>query len=256
MPNWIVNKVTSPNMDKLKKLLLNEKGEIDFNKIDSMPDDLNITAGGCDYGESRFFQDSDDKKLLRDTIDGVLKNLYDKTLSRDAFVDKVMKHKTIDVVKLICSLKRFDKSDKESIRCYIAGFYNLKKHKAINWYDWHNKHWGTKWNPSDAIIENNWIEFDTAWSTPAPIFLKLSKKVPLTVAYGDEDVFGENAGIIDYENGVGTIRDNVDKVALACALHGNCAEDYGCDDDDCGECTITQERINNAKEELNSIFGF
>lgn len=255
MPNWIINKITSSNMNELKKLLLNEKGEVDFEKIERMPNDLNITAGGRDYGESLFFPDSPDKKLIRDTIDAVLKNLYDKTISRDSFVDKVMKYKKIDVVKLICSLQQVSKKDKESIRIYIAGFYNLKKHGAINWYDWHNKHWGTKWNGCDTYVGDNFIEFSTAWATPEPIFLKLSKKIPLTVAYGDEDVFGENAGIVDYENGIAERRDNVNLVALSCALHGRCAEDYGCDDDDCSECSITQEEIDKAEKELNSIFG-
>ena len=47
----------------------------------------------------------------------------------------------------------------------------LEKYGASNWYDWHVKNWGTKWNASNTYVEDLGdgrvrIEFDTPWSTP------------------------------------------------------------------------------------------
>ena len=42
MPNYVKNVVTCANMDELKKLLLNENGEVDFNIVIPKPKDLDI----------------------------------------------------------------------------------------------------------------------------------------------------------------------------------------------------------------------
>lgn len=76
------------------------------------------------------------------------------------------------------------------------------------WYEWNIKNWGTKWNaysqnsfPEDDI--SNEITFQTAWSTPEPIILALSKLFPnvvIKVKFADED-FGSNCGWYRYKNG-------------------------------------------------------
>jgi len=54
-------------------------------------------------------------------------------------------------------------------------------------YEWCNRHWGTKWGFCECellkseLTENNGIlryEFDTAWSPPKPLILKLSEMFP------------------------------------------------------------------------------
>lgn len=72
-----------------------------------------------------------------------------------------------------------------------------------NWYDWNVKHWGTKWNSSETFVVNDKeVEFDTAWSTPEPIFKAISKKYNTTVKVGFADeAIGENCGILAYKNG-------------------------------------------------------
>lgn len=73
----------------------------------------------------------------------------------------------------------------------------------FNWYDWHCDNWGTKWNASEAIIGEDYIEFETAWSTPVPIFKALSEHfsdVQFTLDYADEDI-GYNCGRIIFYNG-------------------------------------------------------
>ena len=61
------------------------------------------------------------------------------------------------------------------------------KFGVTNLYDWHLKHWDTKWNaydvsnhitPITSDDEEQEFKFQTAWSFPTPIFEKLSKRYP------------------------------------------------------------------------------
>lgn len=54
---------------------------------------------------------------------------------------------------------------------------------AADWYSWRNKHWGTKWSGSEAIIELKdfnllAISYDTAWSPPEELFDNLLNDFP------------------------------------------------------------------------------
>ena len=51
------------------------------------------------------------------------------------------------------------------------------------WYEFRIAEWGTKWNASDPVLEDQEADrlvytFDTAWSPPSPIVLKLSELFP------------------------------------------------------------------------------
>lgn len=49
----------------------------------------------------------------------------------------------------------------------------------FDWYGWHREFWGTKWNAfCTEIIDDNTVQFETAWSSPEPIFRVLSGKFP------------------------------------------------------------------------------
>lgn len=76
----------------------------------------------------------------------------------------------------------------------------------IDWYEWSCKHWGTKWNAysQKEDLENNTIKFETAWSTPMPIWQALANKFPgliWRVRYSDENTSGSNHGIIHLRDG-------------------------------------------------------
>jgi hypothetical protein len=74
--------------------------------------------------------------------------------------------------------------------CYKAKF------GADNWYDWRRKNWGTKWGAYSQNKDGDSITFQTAWSTPTPIVLALSRRFPknsFEIFYADED-FGSNLG--------------------------------------------------------------
>lgn len=77
--------------------------------------------------------------------------------------------------------------------------------EANCWYRWSINNWGTKWNSySHEKINDTTIAFQTAWSFPDPVMLKLSKMFPKNkffVRYADEDM-GSNCGSIIFKNGV------------------------------------------------------
>jgi hypothetical protein len=82
----------------------------------------------------------------------------------------------------------------------------IKSYGYDNWYSWRCDNWGTKWNAYEVYWEDEihpvgstyitGVQFDTAWSTPAPIIEALAKAYPdvtIRVCYADEDI-GSNFG--------------------------------------------------------------
>lgn len=57
----------------------------------------------------------------------------------------------------------------------------LSKYRAINWYDWCTKNWGTKWNAYEVryITHNDTtlvLKLETAWDTPTGIWEALRER--------------------------------------------------------------------------------
>lgn len=97
---------------------------------------------------------------------------------------------------------------KEYIRLAEIALDNIKKYGYKDWYDWNIANWGTKWDawsPSVETTDNEiMIEFQTAWSTPKPVFLKLAEQYPelmINIDYADED-WGNNCGSYSYAGGI------------------------------------------------------
>jgi hypothetical protein len=71
-------------------------------------------------------------------------------------------------------------------------------------YEWCCTNWGTKWNAYDIAYQWDTVTFNTAWSTPEPIWRELSRRFPtlnLVVDYADEDT-GSNCRHLVYRNGI------------------------------------------------------
>ena len=75
--------------------------------------------------------------------------------------------------------------------------YIIERFGYADWYGWQINNWGTKWNASSIQwLDEEFVTFNTAWSTPFMLFTKLSEKYPearIEVEYSDED-FGYNVG--------------------------------------------------------------
>lgn len=72
----------------------------------------------------------------------------------------------------------------------------------FDWYAWHNKYWGTKWNACNCSsqVGKSYVilVFETAWNTPLPIINSLTLLgYDFEVKYADED-FGNNCGKLTY----------------------------------------------------------
>lgn len=85
--------------------------------------------------------------------------------------------------------------------------YNLiRKYGYDNWYDWRWENWGTKWDARDVCDESEddtlMFTFDTAWSFPIPVVVKLSQMFPtLTFSFDAEEEFGMYDFTVDIKNG-------------------------------------------------------
>ena len=255
MTNHVINKVTCDNMDELKKLLLNKNENVDFNIIIPKPKDLDITSGShsCDIQSRYFHTEEAERKLAkqRRIIGNVLEILYDNTMTQEEFVKKVMADE-----KLIKKIKAFKgwysrksknikyamkkKELTETLENYIKGFFNIKRYGERDWYDWSIENWGTKWNAGDTVVYSDVIEFQTAWSTPIPVFVELSKRlknVEINVDYADEDI-GSNCGSLLIINGNVHQFEPDNPREFACNMWGYDYDEY------CKECEEYEESSN------------
>lgn len=87
--------------------------------------------------------------------------------------------------------------------CWVTPSSHVMEDKEkpwFDWYAWHIKHWGTKWNAYDGyiIIKPSSITFvfSTAWNMPEPVYNRLVKtynEYDMELKYADED-WGSNCG--------------------------------------------------------------
>jgi len=210
MPNHVINIVTIRGND-VEKVIDSLKGidtdtgneqEVDFNTVIPMPEELNVSSGSNEYKAKEVI--SGIPYELAKTIEGrekFLKDNFDRLLGIDAD----------------CEIY---------LRNYI-------KHGFTSWYDWSCSCWGTKWNAYEICVEKEEgrITFNTAWSSPDPIFEALSKKFPdniFHICFADEDI-GSNCGSYVLQDGIESEQyfpDGEEATIFACDLWGYDANDY------------------------------
>ena len=221
MPNWVTNKVKFKSRGKeiIDKIISTDNDEecVDFNKIIPKPKTLNITSGGNDRYAMQY-------ALLKMSV-----SKFKKTIKRleeiptsfyGNYFAKIYNHKRYTLAELEEVAKEFkkkikDKDPLDEVDYKELGVKNLKdlgnvyinnilQYGADSWYDWCCENWGTKWNATSTyIIDDNEIEFSTAWSCPVNIFKELSRQfsgVEIVVEFADEDI-GSNCGKITFLNG-------------------------------------------------------
>lgn len=197
MPNWVKVIVVAKDFDEMVKHLVNDKGEVDFNKLIPMPEDLRIDSGSSSYNvpnEAKIYN----KNANIDLLEKLLQKHFKADLSQQEFVD--IAYKDYDLTSEIRKAKQWTMtSDEKQIKNYLASYYNYRKYGYKDWYDWSVYTWGCKWNASSTVYdpERQVLEFETPWSLPDPVFLELAKYTPVRVLYADEDI-GNNCGMIDF----------------------------------------------------------
>lgn len=205
MPNWVSNTIILKSEEDLKKfqeLLVDENGEVDFEKLIPMPKDLDITAGSYEWKVDKYGFYKEKEALQNEILKPLLDDIYNENMTQERFVNTAINFS--DVVKAIQKVHNKDNMQNEDLENVLRGYYNLRKYGFVNWYDFHNIKWGTKWNASETCNNDLVFFFQTAWSTPMGIWQELSKHLDFKVAFADEDI-GCNFGIIEVENGEATI---------------------------------------------------
>ena len=223
MPNWVINKVkfSSRGKEIIDKITStnNDEEYVDFNKIIPMPKTLNITSGGNDRDAMQYALLKMDTLQLKQTIEKLKEtstsfygNYFEKIYSCKKYTLEELEKVAKEFEEKLNSGKqdRFNEVDYKELgvnnledlgNAYIN---NILQYGADSWYDWCCENWGTKWNASDTyIIDDNEIEFSTAWSCPVNIFKELSKQfsgAEIAVDFADEDI-GSNCGKITFLNG-------------------------------------------------------
>jgi hypothetical protein len=174
MPNHITNIVTIKGEEKaIAKVMKLIKGDdeaqfIDFNRIAPIPKELQGTRSPM------------------------------KTISKEEYIEQERKIKAGETDEYFGISRCLTAEQRKE---YMETF------GADNWYDWQIANWGTKWNAySQSLVNDNTIQFDTAWGTPLAIMENMSKKFPdvtIEVRYADED-FGYNVGKYTLSKGIMT----------------------------------------------------
>src|SRR5271155_1321112 len=161
MPNWCYNSLEvqgSPeDLTRFKETVSNDEQQFDFNRIVSMPEDLNISARGRPEMAYEAFYGDPTQILTYEWV----------------------KEKNIETVEQLREHFDTDPEVRKQADRYKA---NFDKYGYTYWYDWRLDQWGTKWNVDDPVVSDEGnaltITFDTAWSPPLPIFEKLAAMFP------------------------------------------------------------------------------
>lgn len=247
MPNHVQNilKFKGITQEEMKKVIsgIDDNGKeilFDFNQIIPMPKTLNITSGGYQnqyiqayldsLSSSERFEISNKLKEIKDTY---YKNYYARIIEYSHEISKE------DLINMKSNYKKdYANINPKSIidvgKCYID---NLLNYGADTWYEWSCNHWGTKWNAYKVSIEDSSdtnydgeITFQTAWSSPFPIFQELAKKLPnvfFDLLYADEDYCGDNYGHFQFQNEeLYEIEIQEDSIKFSCDVWDDSYEDF------------------------------
>lgn len=169
MPNHVTHRIVLKGPQKeLKRFLrfISERdGEqiLDFDKLIPMPPEIADADKGS-YGELGF-------DAWYGTDERVAQILTYPWVSAEGVTDRK------GLQQLFLKMNPQYKSGADQYKS------NIEKYGVPTGYEWAIQNWGTKWNSYNfSIVRSlkNLIEilFDTAWSTPEPVFLELSRRLP------------------------------------------------------------------------------
>lgn len=162
MPNWV--HVTVSANKKVLEDIINEKGEITFEKVSPMPQEMKKRGTHLQI-------------MTQDQIDQQWKEYEEQKAEGKLQHDLGYPH-GVGVTQ--------EEHDKM-----------MHNYGVDNWYDWSVEYWGCKWDASsDETWEDaeHYVSFSTAWSHPEAFMETLSKKHPeelIEVEWEEEQGFGQ-----------------------------------------------------------------
>lgn len=202
MPNHVRNIVKMKGIAKLPLFTVEDgRTRFDFNKVIPMPESLSIESGSI-TDEAIIYYVTDKCTLPLRAISKDDKELVGKKInnrfSKGSWVEEIFM-RVLERTHDAPASKKEDLFNKGQI--YVS---NIRKYGHATWYEWCCENWGTKWNAySNEQEDDDTIIFETAWSNPEPVMLKLSSMYPdATIEHwwADEDM-GCNDGYRAYRGG-------------------------------------------------------
>lgn len=177
MPNWVTNKIEAPK--HVIRAMMNSEGRIDFRMAAPFP-------GPHDNWDGIFMDAETAAEAVLDIA------LNDNPLL--AMLEKSSRER-IDIAAL----------NEDSFRQFVGMLENYRACGYLHSMDFARKVWGTKWNACEptAEPEEGRCQFDTAWSCPEGVLVKVSERFPddtITVTYADEGI-GSNCGTFTLKAG-------------------------------------------------------
>jgi hypothetical protein len=210
MPNHVTNKliVTGPD-DALARFKLNvaiaaENGTVQpfsFHAVIPMPEVLQGTISGSGIAEAIWLVSPEKYAEIGRAQWFAGRGPETEILERLARTAGISQFETRDAALAWFSANRPEKI--EVGRKHIAAF---ERTGHVDWYSWSVENWGTKWDAYMVSLEESpgrlEYQFDTAWSLPMPVILKLVKEFPqLDFEHRYFDEMHEFWGIETYKNG-------------------------------------------------------
>lgn len=204
MPNHVINVLHLKDIGNKKELFQEEDDQtIDFNKIKPMPESLNISDGSITYEAVAAY--------LISIAKGINYDIFHVNWNKNP---QLLINVPADIVERIETMKYpikyWDDEGKKEIKderelALLGKQYidNIFLYGAPTWYGWSCNNWGTKWNAYEGyIIDDDEIEFQTAWSPAEGIGIELSNQNPnelVSITYANEDP--SSTGYMEFYNG-------------------------------------------------------
>ena len=196
MPNYVRNIfIEVSDTNKFNKLVVNKKGDVDFNKLIPMPVTLSCGNTTLSFTPPRQY-------LEENTFTKYAMNTKNFKQYREMIYDTIK----FKVPELRSQRKLHSILDREVQKTVEAIYttWNIVKYGYPSWYEWSRAEWGTKWNacnidkPYPGLAKQ--YVFDTAWTKPTIWLSNLAKQLDFILLYADEDI-GSNCGIVSAKNG-------------------------------------------------------
>lgn len=266
-PYYACNEIFCQNQDDfliLRSYLLNKDGEVDFNNIIEMPDELTaIPDYGSHFTAIAYFL-GNGEEMDTDKVASAISERYPDVVIGEEAIEEGQHAIDPNVVVSISSISadsELIQSEKESVEAGIVeGFYNFKdfadygekalecyiKHRCFNSAEWKILYWGDKTNAIDTKIDYD--KMSILFWTNVPVIklvqqLSFKLQMPIYMQYtgryltfAGEDVFANGIPVEEsnykYEISLEDLNNNRQSkntrelYKIACRMHDPSQETY------------------------------
>lgn len=198
MPNYVRNRIIMKDIGKFYPECF------DFNEFIPMPECIKKTITDYHIDSEERKAEIVSRSIFND--DDIMDLIYKEIRNSRTSIDITPYNNICDLVEKYAAnrFKENPPSTKLVLNELASIMHCFITTGCTDWFVWSNTYWGTKWNSRGfERIDNDTIQFDTAWNDPVPIFKELFKKYQdreIEIWFADEGI-PENSGHIYKEKG-------------------------------------------------------